>query len=448
MRTTTFIASSLALALALGAVGPVTTLAGVSAAADEPGQTSALAVPGDLDPGFGTDGKVTTEFSNLEDVAAGVAIQPDQKIVVGGQAGGPGHERFALARYAAEGTLDDSFGGDGTVRTSFGPGRDWINAVAIQPDGRIIAVGGAFTARGYNVRLALARYNADGSLDTSFGGDGRVLTNITRGYDYVEDVSLQDDGKIVVAGGVNILGRDAKFIVARYGTEGTLDATFGGDGMTITNVDTGFDDAMGVGIQPDGSIVVAGWSEPAGSSNARFALARYTPGGLLDPTFGGDGKVTTNFTNGSDHAWDVALQPDGRIVAVGRAAARGGRFAVARYDTDGALDSGFGGDGKVMTDLNSGSDEATGVVIPAGGAIVVAGWSGPAGSSNSRFAVVRFTADGTVDPVFGGDGTVTTNFTRGSDLAWDVALQADGKIVAVGRAGGGQSQFALARYLG
>jgi uncharacterized delta-60 repeat protein len=144
----------------------------------------------------------------------------------------------------------------------------------------------------------------------------------------------------------------------------------------------------------------------------------------------------------------MALQEDGMIVVVGAASGGGERFALARYETDGNLDAGFGGDGKVVTNLDTGSDALTGAGVQEDGKIVAAGWSGPATSNNYRFAVARYEADGSLDASFGGDGTVTTNFTPGNDYAWDMDIQEDGRIVAVGRAAGSGGRFALVRYLG
>jgi uncharacterized delta-60 repeat protein len=238
----------------------------------------------------------------------------------------------------------------------------------------------------------------------------------------------------------------SRFALARYSVSGDLDTTFGGDGKVTTDFTTGLEWVNALAVQPDGKIVAVGAYRPAGSNNARFALARYNVSGGLDTTFGGDGKVTTNFTSGSDYAEDVVLQPGGKIVA-GTAGGTGGRFALARYDESGALVSGFSGDGKVMTNFNTGSDVATGVSVQGDGKIVTAGWSGPAQSNDYRFALARYNSDGGQDTTFGGDGKVTTNFTSGNDYAWDMALQANGKIVAVGRAAGGGGRFAVARFL-
>jgi uncharacterized delta-60 repeat protein len=411
--------------------------------------TTAFAAAGDLDTTFDGDGKLATDFTAGDDLAAAIAIQVDGKIIVAGTTS----QRFALARYDADGSLDATFGGDGRVTTRFVRGRQLVNGLAIQPDGTIVAVG-LLRPTGEDSRWALARYNSDGSLDTSFSGDGKLTIDLTMKDDYAEDVALQDDGKIVVAGGAG--GAGERFGLARFETNGDLDTTFGGDGTVITNFDTGFDYATAVAVLGDGKIVAAGWAGPATSNDYGFAIARFDSAGVLDPAFGGDGKVTTNFTKGNDYAWDMGVQADGKLVLVGTAAGAGGRFALARYDDTGALDATFGGDGKVITNLAAGSDVATGVAVLGDGSVVAGGWSGsvtvvpwfgPAASDDFRFAVARYDPMGVLDPTFGVDGTVTTDFTKGSDYAWDIGVQEDGKVILVGRAGGGGGRFAIARYL-
>jgi uncharacterized delta-60 repeat protein len=405
-------------------------------------ESAAFAAPGDLDTTFSSDGKVTTDFTPGFDEGIAIAIQGDGKIVAGGAVPSSGGS-FALARYETDGDLDTTFGGDGRVTTNFTSGPEYIDALVIQTDGKVVAVGRGGGAGG---RFALARYQTDGDLDTTFGGDGRVTTDFTSGFDYAEDVALQPDGRLVVVGLAG--GAGGRFALARYETDGDLDTTFDGDGKVTTDFKSGEDDATGVALQADGKIVAAGWAGPARSNDYVFAVARYLTGGGLDSSFGGDGKVTTNFTSGNDYAWDMALQSDGKVVAVGAAAGAGERFALARYNTDGGPDSTFGGDGKVVTNLKSGSDVATGVGIQADGKVVAAGWTGPSGSLDYRFAVARYDTNGVPDSTFSGDGVASTDFTGGNDYAWDMALQADGKIVAVGRAGGAGGRFALARYEG
>jgi uncharacterized delta-60 repeat protein len=394
---------------------------------------AAWAAPGDLDHSFGQKGKVRTNFTAGDDMVFGVAIQPDGKIVAAG--GADFEDRFALARYDTGGTLDASFGDQGKVLTSLTGGHDVALDVAVQPDGKIVAVG----TGGFN-SFALARYEGNGTLDPSFDGDGMVLTEIPRGLVIGYAVAIQPDGKIVVAGRA---GR--RFALARYDTDGALDPAFGDGGIVLTNFTRRLDHARGVAIQPDGKIVAAG---RAGRRGGRFALARYDSDGALDPSFGRDGRVVTNFTPGEDSARDVAIQPDGKIVAAGRAAGSGDRFALARYRTDGTLDPTFGSNGKVLTNFTPGSDLALGIAIQPNRRIVAAGHAGGtrAAPRDHRFAIARYRPNGALDRTFSGNGKRMVNFTPGDDWAQDVALQPDGKIVAAGRAGGAGGQFALARF--
>jgi uncharacterized delta-60 repeat protein len=399
---------------------------------------AALALPGQRDATFGGDGTITTNFTTGNDEGVATVIQADGKILAGGSAAGFGL-RFALARYNSNGSLDTTFGGgDGRVMTNFAAGPDWINWLALDANGKIVAVGGSGPASGADFRFALARYNDDGTLDTSFSGNGKLTTNFTAGYDYAEAVDIQTDGKIVVAGGAG--GSGGKFAVARYNDDGTPDTSFHVDGKATANFTTGYDTAWAMALDVDEKIVAVGRAAGA------FAVARFDTDGTLDPAFDGDGRVTTNFTTQVDLALELAIEA-GQIVAAGVAGGSGGRFALARYDTDGSLDTTFSGDGKVITDFATGSDVAAGVGVQLDGKIVAVGWSGPAASSDYRFAVARYGSDGTLDTTFGGDGKITTNFTTGNDFAWGMAIDANGKVIAVGRAGGTGGRFALARYL-
>ncbi len=196
---------------------------------------------------------------------------------------------------------------------------------------------------------------------------------------------------------------------------GDLDRSFSRDGKVTTAFRIGDSEAYGLAIQADGKIVAVGVAEGDRSHGfSRFALARYNVGGGLDGTFSRDGKVTTDFTAGDDSASDVALLPSGKIVAVGHARFR--QFAVARYRSSGALDPTFSGDGKVTTNFLRGEDVASGVAIQADRKIVAAG---RAAGSGGRFALARYNRNGSLDTGFGGDGRVGTNFTAGVDGAAD-----------------------------
>jgi uncharacterized delta-60 repeat protein len=406
---------------------------------------------GSLDRSFSGDGKQTTPFALSSEAA--VALQPDGKIVVVGGTGGEGSFKdFALARYNPDGSLDTSFSGDGKQRTDLG-GSDAADAVVLQDNGKIVAAG----AYGGSGRFALARYNTNGSLDTSFSGDGK--TAITFGCGGARDVALQGDGKIVTVGGTCGQREFKDFGLARFNADGSLDTTFSHDGLQNTNIED-VDAATGVVIQGDGKIVAVGHADilsvdfPDVAVSGDFALARYNTDGSLDTTFSDNGKQTTDFFGVRfDAAAAVALQGDGRIVAVGKAHRGGGTdFGLARYNPDGSLDPGFSGDGKQTTFFGGIGDHANGVAVQADGKIVAVGHTGGYSDAPGDFALARYNTDGSLDTSFSGDGRQTTDF-GGADEAQDVALQDDGKIVVVGQGGPGPgvggiagANFAIARY--
>lgn len=405
---------------------------------------------GDPDTTFGTDGKVTTSFGPVDEVANGVAIQTDGKIVAVGR-WDKGTTKYsydhdwALTRYNTNGSLDTTFDGDGMVTTMFGGSWDSANAVAIQSDGKIVVAGA--TEYGGMV-FGLARYNTDGSLDTSFSSDGKVTTQIGSGNnDRANAVVIQPDGKIVAVGEdmTNTQG-NYSFALARYNTDGSPDSTFGTNGQLITDFTTGEDKAYGVVLQPDGKIVAAGSAQ-----YNKFALARYNSDGSLDTSFDGDGMALTTLGTGFNGAKAVALQSDGKIVAAGSTRITvWDDFAVVRYNTDGSLDTSFSSDGKVTTGIGSSRDYINALVIQPDGKILVGGYSYMGSPTSEDFTLARFDTDGSLDNSFGTDGIVATTIAN-YDAIYGMALQADGKIVAVGRAGtsfisGGPYDFAIARY--
>ncbi len=463
--------------LALGVLG-APAVAGASAGA--------------LDDGFGGGGKVLTDVGP-HDSASGVAVQSDGKLVVVGA-------DSALLRYNPDGTLDASFGSGGKVTALIQP-----KDVALQADGKIVVSGSAPSGD-----FAVARYNRDGTPDTSFGVGGKAVTSFppppsadrssSRGV--AEDVVIQPDGKIVASGENYVASFGTitrRLALARYNTDGSLDTTFGApNGYTITNLDSGNcgeSSVVRVALDPaDGGIMVAtrkanqpspptnvpllppsGGIVPAGP--CAFFLARFTTLGSPDPSFGGSGSVTTNIRKSSfdnsdsrDSAEDLAIQPDGKIVAAGWSAVRvrangttsdfSFAFALARYTRAGTLDPTFGNLGLLVTSF--GPQDALGHAIaiqPADGDIVVGGQTlaGRYPDYVGDFALARYKPDGSLDTGFGSGGKVLTDFDPGRrDSAYDIALQGDGKIVAVGESSSrpitgqpeyqGSADFALARY--
>jgi len=407
---------------------------------------------GSLDTSFGSGGKVTTDFDYGDDNAYAIAIQGDGKIVAAGASyhfATPSH--FALTRYNSDGSLDASFGSGGKVTTDFGTSyHDWAYGVAIQGDGKLVVSGHSYQGTAYP-DFALARYNSNGSPDLTFGSSGKVTTDFGYRSDGASAVMIQGDGRIVAAG-TSTQGPvvTADFALARYNTDGSLDATFGTDGKVTTDFGVPSPDAAGdiVALQGDGRTVAAGYSYQ-GTTSVDFALARYNSDGSLDTTFGSGGKATTDFDSSDDHAYTVAIQGDGKIVAAGYSdqGTTGYDFALARYNSDGSLDASFGSGGKVTTHFGYSHDYAYTVAIQADGKIVAAGYSDQ-GTTTYDFALARYNTDGSLDTSFGAGGKVTTHFGYSRDYAYTVAIQADGKIVAAGYSDQGTTtyDFALARY--
>ncbi|MCY4440164.1 MAG: Ig-like domain-containing protein, partial [Deltaproteobacteria bacterium] len=414
-----------------------------------------------LDPTFSDDGKATGDFAGNKDEARAMVIQPDGKIVAAGFANDGSDNDFALARYNTDGTLDTTFSADGKVTTDFAGNDDEANAVAIQSDGKIVAAG--FANDGSDDNFALARYNADGSLDTTFSSDGKVTTDFGGNDDEVRAVAIQPDGKIVAAGFAND-GSDNNFALARYNTNGSLDTTFSSDGKLTTDFDGKDDEAYAVAIQPDGRIVAAGYATNTNQTTTNtsddhkdFALTRYNSDGSLDESFSNHtkdfgrnhGKVTSLINTNDQVIYAVAIQPDGKIVVAGRSwSGINNDFAVERYRPDGGRDISFGTPvgnikrGRVTTDFSGTGDYAHTIALQSDGKIVVAGrsWS----NGNHNFALVRYTTQGDLDSTFGGGGKVVTDINS-DDLAHAVALQSDRKIVAAGYS---SNNFALTRYMG
>jgi len=413
----------------------------------EPAYGALLAAPaltpgGTLDTTFDTDGRVTTAFgiNNASDYAYGVVVQGNGKVVAAGaqyDAFGA-NWNFALARYNSDGSLDSTFDTDGRVINAIGANDDIANAIALQSNGKTVVAGYSDTdaSAAENRDFAVIRYNTDGSLDSTFSSDGKVTTAISTGYDVGAGVAIQSNGRIVVAGNTS-----NAFALVRYNSNGSLDSTFDGDGRVSTDFGPLSETLWAVALQADGRIVVTG--SISNGTDLEFIVARYNTNGSLDSTFDGDGKATTNFGEVGDIARSVAVQTDGKIVVAGNS---GLDYAVARYNTDGSLDTSFGSGGKVTTDIAASTDTATGVAIQSDGKIVVSGYYYT--GFNNDFALVRYHTDGSLDTTFDGDG-IRVFPVAGDDYAYGVAIQPDGAIVVAGAASAGSTglDFGVARVM-
>lgn len=390
------------------------------------GTTTAV---GYLDTSFGNAGKITTSVNGNQETLRQVMVQMDGKIIA---AGSDNNGDVYLARYNNDGSLDNTFGATGWIKTT----DRFFGGLALQSDGKILIGNQTFGT-------TVTRYNSNGTLDATFGTGGRA-SGPSAG---ARDLAVQPDGKIVLGGATG----DQDFAVVRFNANGTVDTQFGIAGRVTTNV-VGFDFVTGVTVQSDGKIVASGVGSGPTLASSNFATVRYNSNGSLDSSFGMNGIVVTDFFNSFDMPNDVAIQNDGRIVVVGVAGrsavdASQDDFAIVRYNSNGTPDSTFGNTGKVTSDFSAGSsDNARGVAPQPDGKIVVAGGSF---FGSWDFLVARYNANGTLDSSFGDGGRVNTDFGNG-DMCYGVAIQPDGKIVAVGQAtidtGTVDIDFALARY--
>jgi len=402
----------------------------------------AAAAAGDLDPSFGSGGKVSTSFgANTLSFATGVGVMSDGRIVAAGTTGNQntGDQDFGVIRYKPDGSLDSSFGNGGVVKTDLGTNTDEGRATVLQPDGKIVVVGITQAASQID-DLVIVRYNVDGSLDSSFGSGGIVRVVGSPSFSTeINAVVLQPDGKIVVGGGaystIPQCCAGLTFFLARFNPDGSPDSSFGNNGQA--EVSFGSDqtsDISSLALQPDGKIVAAGESSPSDNSTSPgYAVARVNGEGSPDQRFGTGGVVQSSFNDTNGGATSVAVQADGKIVVAGsRTGAGSVDFGLLRLNADGSVDSGFGNGGTVVTDLNSGSyDNPMAVAIESDGKILAAGYGY---TSMSDFAVVRYKVDGSLDSSFGSGGIAHTAFTsEGNNYANAMAIQSDGNVVLAGQ---------------
>ncbi len=380
--------------------------------------------PGTLDPTFNSSGKLVVDFDpGFFDGARSVAVQDDGKILVAGIA----ESGFAVLRLNRNGELDTSFAGTGKLTISFG-GRDGARDIVVLPDGKIL-VGGTSVGRvNPAADFAFARLNRDGSLDPTFGDGGKVKVDISGSEDYLYDIALQPDGKIVAVGWGS-LNATQTGAVARFNTDGTLDTTFNGTGKLVTRLGLFGSFVETVAVQGDGKILIGGRSYEYRSQTPHAAIMRLNTDGSLDTSFNHVGYVLT--PGGEIYNW--AVQPDGRIVATGLK-------TIWRYNADGTFDTTFNGTGRLDANIPFYIRD---VAVQSNGKIVIVGFP----VNGSGFTVARFDKDGSSDTGFNGTGSV---ITPELPYAYGVALQRNGRIIVVGEGAGVGSdyKFAVARYYG
>lgn len=403
---------------------------------------------GSLDASFDGDGIVTTPIGNVWEGAYPVLLQPDGKIIAAGYSNSGTQSSllvdFAVARYHPDGSLDTTFSGDGKVITDFGSIGDYATGALLQPDGKIVVCGRTYINVNSNRGSAIARYNPDGSLDNTFDGDGKVTYDVFSNFDdVILDCAIQPDGKIVVAG-YGYSGSDNVFIVLRFNPSGSLDTAFGTGGLSTFVFGSSTVRCIDVVVLSGGKILTLGYVDNITND---FALVQLNSNGQLDNTFGTGGWVTTDLAGADDYGEAIAVQPDGKIIAAGYTGniLTVTQFAMVRYLPSGAIDASFGVNGRVTTAFGGVSDQAYAIALQPDSKILLVG---RANNGTNDFGIARYNNNGMLDSTFDSDGKVTVAIGSNHEEAFGVALQPDGKIVVGGRAEISDDDFALIRLRG
>jgi uncharacterized delta-60 repeat protein len=419
-------------------------IAGVTGLVVALGTVSAWAAPGGLDHSFSGDGRATASFSGDLSDAWDLAVQPDDKVlVVGGVEPAEPNWDWGVLRYKPNGTLDPTFGGgDGKVTTAWTSGDDEAFAVKLLPSGKILVAGQAGTD------IAIARYTKAGHLDGTFGGgDGRVVTDVTPQQDSAWDIELLAHGQFLVGGQA---GSD--FAVVKYGPKGGPVASFGNGGIAKLHSHNGGLFGREIAVQSNGKILETGFAEGA---NFAIALARFTADGHRDTTFGGSHDGLAIALEGGDaEGWGIEPLSGGKVLVIGYG--KNGNqqdspldAAVVRFTNAGEEDPTFGGgDGVVFSDLGGDTDNVLATAVLPSGKLLVAGSEGPKGQPYGA-VVARLKPNGTLDTSFSGDGVAHAGFAGNSQF-WGLGVTSSNAVVATGFAYDtpAPDTFATARFLG
>ena len=406
---------------------------------------------GELDPTFGTGGKVSVDFSNVRDEAFTIKVQNDQKLVIAGLSKESGNNDFSLTRLNPDGSMDNLFGYNGKLVHSLGQYSDFISDIGFQSDGKIIAIGNSSTintASEVESDIAICRYTIDGVLDNRFGNNGIVTFDLSGTYDIANAGYIQSDDKIIVVGYTGlIVSRD--FFVIRLNPDGSLDNSFGDGGQKIIDFG-GFDDeAKSVSVSNDGKIYVAGYSLDNNTFRSEIAICCLNSDGSFHSNFANNGELILSLGGIGSEASGIGITSSNEIIVSGyNATAAADNFALVKLSSSGKLMSSFGGTGIVFTNLGSNSSQSRSMVIQPDDKIIASGYNVPNNSIQADFATVRYNSDGSIDEKFGNKGIAITDFFGSDDMLNAVVLQQDGKVVVAGYVFNGTSNdFGIARYL-
>lgn len=401
----------------------------------------AFSQAGNPDTTFGENGVVLKALTSGDNEADAMAVQPDGKILVGGLTGTGNNLSMGIFRLNPDGSTDTGFGEEGQQIISSAAGRSFIKGIAVQPDGKIIAAG--YIWDGSQGDILVARLNSDGTPDSSFGDNGiKVADN--GGSEIAQALILRDNGKFVVAGDA-----DDKFMAVQFNPDGSLDTTFGINGWAINNVGTVWSYAFSMAEQPDGKLVLGGFSVGA---DYQVAVMRLETDGSLDGDFGTGGLLAFNVGNGNDFSDGVAIQEDGKILIAGHKWISDTPILqydmfVTRLNENGTFDTSYGTGGTATAQFVPGENYTTGIVLQSDQKALITGNHTYNGVYNMSLA--RFTADGVLDAEFGEDGMVNIDIDSGEDFSNAIALQSDEKILLAGYTykTSGNQEMAVLRFL-
>lgn len=395
------------------------------------------AQPGSLDLSFNGNGKFISFFNGN---CRSIAQQSDGKFILGASGFYASSVAFSCVRVNTTGTLDNTFGINGLAEIDITPNFDKCQDIAIQADDKIVMAG--YSNNGTNEDVAIVRLNVDGTIDNSFGNNGIVTTTVSTFDERVASIVIQSDGKIVVGGMANT-GASFDFMVIRYNTDGSLDNSFGINGIVLTDIGSAvYDEIRAIDLQSDGKIIVGGMHDANGY---KFCLARYNTDGTIDNTFGILGRVITPIgSNTGIELNAISIQNDGKIVAAGTSANISSRvFTLVRYDVNGSLDNSFGNLGIVTTAGAFINGYIYSVKIQTDGKIVAMGYV-EFGTDNDA-AIVRYNSNGTLDNTFGLGGIVFNPIGSTYDFVQDGILDSNGKIILAGIF---DNNIGVARFIG
>jgi uncharacterized delta-60 repeat protein len=405
----------------------------------------AYAKPGDLDPTFGNGGIVISDYSGRNMFGPAVRIQPDGKIVVAGKQFNGHDDDILVQRFLTDGSPDTSFGTSGATVIKLSAADDNAKALTFQNDGKIVLAGGAGQSGSYETSV-LVRVSADGILDSGFGVGGKVLIDFGL-PSHSHSVAIQSDGNIVVTGETYTTADGGLFATARVLPNGAFDTSFGTGGKVTQTMGSGAN-AHSLVLQSDGRILLGGYAALTDSGKAGFIVSRLLSNGTPDASFGSNGYTTVSVGEGNNYCHALMQQSDGKIILAGSAMTTTNYdFSLVRFNSDGMVDNSFGTNGIVTTNFVSGprpsADETAAGVLEVDGRIVVGGYS------ERKFALARYLSNGTLDSSFGTGGLVSIAVGTDND-AWikSMAQQSwDGKIVVVGYSKSGTNfNLSMARF--